>query len=244
MRHFDELLTQLRDKLIQMSRLVESSILDSVQALTERDAAKAANVFKRESDINQMEVSIDAMVTSLLALEQPVASDLRFITTAGKLNNNLERIGDLAVNIAERAESLMSQPRLPVRVNIPRLADLAESMVRKTLEAFVNGDSDAARAVLVSDDAVDDLRDSTYNDLIQYMKKNPEAVQQCIDLMFAARSLERMADQATNIAEAVLFMVNGIDVRHHAKPGAGGAGNEPSGTEGSAASDIGHSKLN
>lgn len=217
MRHFDELLQQLRDKVIGMSRLVESSIVESVGSLSQRNSPKAAAVFKRESDINQHEVTIDEMVTGLLALEQPVASDLRFITTAGKVNNNLERIGDLAVNIAERAESLAAQPPPSVRVNIPRLADLAESMVHSAIEAFVKGDTSVARIVLRSDDAVDDLRDSTYNELIQYMKKNPATVEQCVDLIFVARSLERMADHATNIAEAVLFMVDGVEVRHQAR---------------------------
>jgi phosphate transport system protein len=216
-RHFDELLEQLRNKLLEMSGLVEFSIRESVKSLTERDSLKAKAVLKRESEINQLELDIDEIATTLLALEQPVATDLRFITVAGKINNNLERIGDLAVNIAERSESLLSHARFPVRADIVRLADLAESMVERSLDAFVRKDAEAARRVLVSDDAVDDLRDSIYNELISYMKKNPAAVQQCVDLIFAARSLERMADHSMNIAEGVLFMVEGIDVRHQVR---------------------------
>jgi phosphate transport system protein len=218
-RHFDELLEQLRRKLLEMSALVESSILDSIKSLTERNSSEAEAVFKRESEINQLEIHIDDIATSLLALEQPVANDLRFITAAAKINSNLERIGDLAVNIAERSESLIRHPQFPVRADIPRLADLATSMVQQSLDAFVKKDTDVARGVLLSDDAVDDLRDSIYNELIGYMKKNPQAVQPCVDLMFAARSLERIADHATNIAEGVIFMIDGVDVRHHAQAG-------------------------
>ena len=219
MRHFDELLEQLRNKLLQMSALVESSIIDSVKSLTERNSSEAEAVLKRESEINQLEITIDDISTSLLALEQPVANDLRFITVAAKINSNLERIGDLAVNIAERSESLIQHPQFRVRADIPRLADLATSMVQQSLDAFVKKDTDEARGVLLSDNAVDDLRDSIYNELIGYMKKNPQAVQPCVDLMFAARSLERIADHATNIAEGVIFMIDGIDVRHHAQAG-------------------------
>jgi phosphate transport system protein len=218
-RHFDELLEQLRNKLLQMSALVESSIIDSVKSLTERNSSEAEAVLKRESEINQLEITIDDISTSLLALEQPVANDLRFITVAAKINSNLERIGDLAVNIAERSESLIQHPQFRVRADIPRLADLATSMVQQSLDAFVKKDTDEARGVLLSDNAVDDLRDSIYNELIGYMKKNPQAVQPCVDLMFAARSLERIADHATNIAEGVIFMIDGIDVRHHAQAG-------------------------
>jgi phosphate transport system protein len=214
-RHFDELLEELRNKLLEMSGLVQSAIRESVRSLEASDASAAHSVFKREGDINRLELEIDGTVTSLLALEQPVAGDLRFITAAGKINNNLERIGDLAVNIAERSESLIRHPEIVVRTDIPKLADLAESMVKRTLDAFVAKDASEARALLLSDDAVDDLRDSIFDDLIRQMKKSSKSVQACVDLMFAARSLERIADHATNIAEAVVFMVEGVDVRHH-----------------------------
>ncbi|HVB88232.1 MAG TPA: phosphate signaling complex protein PhoU [Candidatus Dormibacteraeota bacterium] len=214
-RHFDELLGDLRNKLLEMSGLVESAIRDSVHALEGSDDSNVQPVFKRETDVNRLELEIDSTVTNLLALEQPVAGDLRFITAAGKINSNLERIGDLAVNIAERSHSLLQHPHPGIRTDIPQLAELTESMVKRALEAFVEKDANAARAVLVSDDAIDDLRDSVFNDLIAQMKKDSQSVQACVDLMFAARSLERIADHATNIAEAVVFMIEGVEVRRH-----------------------------
>jgi phosphate transport system protein len=215
MRHFDELLEELRNKLLEMSALVETAIRESVRSLEASDALEAQSVLKGESDVNRMEIEIDQLVTTLLALEQPVAGDLRFITAAGKINNNLERIGDLAVNIAERSESLIQHPQVAVRTEIPQLAEMAESMVKTALDAFVKKDADGARGVLLSEHAINDLRDAIFNDLIRQMKKDSKSVQACVDLMFAARNLERIADHATNIAEAVVFMVEGVDLRHH-----------------------------
>ncbi|HTV82792.1 MAG TPA: phosphate signaling complex protein PhoU [Acidobacteriaceae bacterium] len=215
MRHFDEQLETLRNKLLEMSRLVQSAIRESVHALEAGDESEVQSVYKRESDINRLELEIDEIATNILALDQPVANDLRFVTAAGKINNDLERIGDLAMNIAERSESLIRHPHTAVRTDIPKLAELAESMVGQALEAFVRRDAGAARTVLVSDDAVDALRDAIFNHLIRQMKKSSESVQACVDLMFAARNLERIADHATNIAESVVFMVEGVDVRHH-----------------------------
>lgn len=215
MRHFDELLEELRNKLLEMSSMVQAAIRESVRSLDASGASDARAVLKGESDVNRMELEIDQLVTTLLALEQPVAGDLRFITAAAKINNNLERIGDLAVNIAERSESLIRDPQIVVRTEIPKLAEMAESMVRMALDAFIKKDADDARAVLVSEDAINDLRDAIFNDLIRRMKKDSKSVQACVDLMFAARNLERIADHATNIAEAVVFMVEGVDLRHH-----------------------------
>ncbi len=214
-RHFDELLEELRNKLLEMGELVQAAISESVRALEGADESAAQSVFRREGDINRLELEIDGIATKLLALEQPVAGDLRFITAAGKINNNLERIGDLAINIAERSESLIQNRHFAVRTDIPRLAELAEPMVHQALEAFVKKDATEARAVLRADDAIDDLRDAVFSDLIRQMKTNSQSVQTCVDLMFAARSLERIADHATNIAEAVVFMVEGVDLRHH-----------------------------
>ncbi len=164
-----------------------------------------------------MQIEIDELATRLLALEQPVARDLRFITAAIKINSDLERMGDLAVNIAERSISLARTLAVRPLIDVPHLADLAESMVRKALDAFVKGDAELARSVLVSDDAVDELRDAMYHELVSYMQKDPAAVRQSVDLMFVAHDLERIADHATNIAEVALYLVEGIDVRHHAE---------------------------
>jgi phosphate transport system protein len=217
MRHFEEQLDELRKRLLEMSGLVESAVYRSVQSLVEKDEQQAQQVLQNESRINQMEIDIDELATQLLALDQPVATDLRFITAATKINNDLERMGDLAVNIAERALSLMHEPLVKPLIDIPHMASLVEGMVRKALDAFVRKDTELARSVLVSDDAVDDLRDSVYGELISYMQSDPANVRQCVDLMFVARNLERIADHATNIAEGVLFLVEGVDVRHHAE---------------------------
>lgn len=217
MRHFEEELDGLRKHLLEMSGLVESAIYRSVHALVEKDESLAHLVFKNEARINQMEIEIDEMSVRLLALEQPVAADLRLITSAIKINNDLERMGDLAYNIAERAVCLMHEPTVTALIDIPYMANLVESMVRKCLDSFVKKDAELARNVLISDDAVDDLRTGIYKELIRYMEENPDRIHQGLDLIFVARNLERIADHATNIAEDVLFLVDGVDVRHHAE---------------------------
>ena len=217
MRRFEEELEELKNKLLEMSGLVESAVYRSVLVLTEGDSEQAQEVLKNERRINQMEIEIDDAATSLLALQQPMAVDLRFLTAAIKINNDLERMGDLAVNIVERALSLMQQPTVKPLIDIPHMAKLTESMVRKSLDAFVRKDPELARSVLTSDDAVDDLRDTIYQELIRNMQEDPSSTPQCVNLMFVARNLERIADHATNIAEDVLFLVQGVDVRHHAE---------------------------
>lgn len=217
MRHFVEELEELKNRLLEMSGLVESAIYRSVLALVERDESQAQQVLRNEARINQMEIEIDEMATKLLLLQQPMATDLRFITAAIKINNDLERMGDLAVNIVERALALMHEPIIRPQVDIPQMARMVESMVRKSLDAFVKRDAELARNVLVSDDAVDDLRDSMYRELVAYMQSDPSGIPQAMNLVFVARNLERIADHATNIAEDVLFLVQGVDVRHHAE---------------------------
>ena len=217
MRHFQEALEELQRRLLEMAGLVESAIHNSVLSLTERDEERAQQVLLSEARINQMEIEIDDLATQLLALQQPMAKDLRFLTAAIKINNDLERMGDLAVNIVERALSLLRHPAVKPLIDIPRMARLAESMVRSSLDSFVKRDSELARTVLVSDDAVDDLRDAIYGELVRFMEREPSAISRALDLLFVARNLERIADHATNIAEDVLFLVQGIDVRHHAE---------------------------
>jgi phosphate transport system protein len=217
LRRFEEELDELKNKLLEMSGLVESAVYRSVLVLTEKDAEQAQEVLKNERRINQMEIEIDDAATSLLALQQPMAIDLRFLTAAIKINNDLERMGDLAVGIVERALSLMKRPTVKPLIDIPHMAKLAETMVRKSLDAFVRKDAELARSVLVSDDAVDELRDTIYQELIRTMQEDPSTTPQCVDLMFVARNLERIADHATNVAEDVLFLVQGVDVRHHAE---------------------------
>lgn len=214
-RHFEEELDQLRNRLLEMSGLVEDSIHRSVLSLTNRDPEQGQQVRKNEAEINRLEIDIDEQATELLTLQQPVATDMRFLTAAIKINHDLERMGDLAVNIVERSIYLMQEPLIMHLVDIPHMASLVRSMVHKSLDAFVRRDPELARTVLLSDDAVDALRDSIYEDLIEHMEKEPKHVREGINLMFVARSLERLADHATNIAEDVLFLVQGVDVRHH-----------------------------
>ena len=217
MLHFREELEELQSKLLEMGGLVEASIHNSVYALVERDEEKAKEVMWAEALINQKEMEIDDLATRLLALFQPMARDLRFITAVIKINSDLERMGDLAVNITERAMSLMKEPVLRPLIDIPRIAELTESMVHRALDAFARGDAVMARDVLLSDDEVDHLRDSVYNELLLFMEEERTTVNRAVSLMFIAQNLERIADHATNIAEDVLFLVKGIDVRHHAE---------------------------
>ncbi len=217
MRHFIEELEQLKTKLLEMSAIVESSIQRSISAVTQKDRNAAEEVFRTEARINAIEIEIDEFAINLLALNQPMAADLRLIVAALKINTDLERMGDLAVSIAERALSLMEGPIITPMIDIPHIAGLVQSMVRKALDAFVHRDADLARSVLASDDAVDSLRTACYHELTSFMEKDPSNIQQALNLMVVIRNLERIADHSTNIAEDVLFLVKGIDVRHQAE---------------------------
>jgi len=215
LRHFSIELEELHALLLQMGELVESSIRRSVQSLVERDKELAKAVMRDEPRVNQMQVEIDSKTTRLLALNQPVARDLRFLTATLKINTDLERMGDLAVNIAERAIALINLPAVKPLVDIPKMAALAQNMLLKSLEAFVRADADLAQSILPSDDEVDGLKDSVYQELVELMQRDPVTIPAAVDLIFVARNLERIADHATNIAEDVIFLAKGIDVRHH-----------------------------
>lgn len=217
MRHFEIQLDELRKKLLEMSGLVESSIYRSVLALVEKDEEQIRQVMENEGRVNRMQIEIDDLATDLLALQQPMATDLRFITSAIKINSDLERMGDHAVNIAERARSLMNEPTIKPLIDLPQMANLVQSMLRESLDAFIKRDASLARSVMKSDDAVDQMRDTVYDELVHYMEAEPSVIRGCIHLMFVARNLERIADHATNIAEDVVFLVEGADVRHHAE---------------------------
>ena len=217
MRRFEEELEQLNAKLLEMSALVEMAVMRSLTAVLDKDGGAAEEVYKNEGRINQIEVEIDTFAIDLLATQQPAASDLRLIVAALKINTDLERIGDLAVNVAQRATSLIQAPLISPIVDIPHIGALVQSMVRKSLDSFVHRDAELARSVLASDDAVDSLRDASYHELTSYMERDPRHIKQAVDLLAIVRNLERIADHSTNIAEDVLFMVKGIDVRHHAE---------------------------
>ena len=217
MRHFEQELEELKGKLLEMSAQVEVSIQRSVSAVTQKDRSAAEQVFRDEARVNQLQIEIDEFAINLLATQQPLAADLRLVVAALKINTDLERMGDLSVHIAQCGLSLLTEPVIKPMVDIRHMSALVESMVRKSMDAFVANDADMARSVLASDDAVDSLRTASYHELVSFMEKEPRNIPQALDLIGTTRSLERIADHSTNIAEGVLFLVKGIDVRHHAE---------------------------
>ena len=207
MRHFEQELEKLNATLLEMSALVENAVYRSVQGVVEKNEDLAREVLKNEGRVNELEIEIDDQAISLLALQQPVAADLRLVTVAIKINNDLERMGDLAVSIAERALALVKEPVVQPMIDIPHIAGLVQSMVRKALDAFVTRDAELARSVLASDDAVDNLRTASYHELVSFMEKDASHIPQALNLWSVVRNLERIADHSTNIAEDVLFPV-------------------------------------
>jgi phosphate transport system protein len=203
--------------LLEMASHVEAAILKSIGSVVKKERLLAEEVLKNEARINQMEVDIDDLAIKLLALQQPMAVDLRLIAAALKINNDLERMGDLAVNIAQRAIELIEEPVIRPMVDIPHIAALVQSMVQKALDSFVNKDAELAKSVLAADDAVDDLRTASFHEVISFMERTRKNIPQAVSLLSVIRNLERIADHATNIAEDVIFYVKGIDVRHHAE---------------------------
>lgn len=213
---FHKELEELKENLLKMATLVERTIHDAVQSLVKRDSDLANEIFKRERQINEMELMIDEMCLKLLALRQPMAVDLRFITSAMKIITDLERMGDQAVNIAERAISLNQEPQLKPYIDLPRMAEIAQSMVKDVLDAFVNRDVQLARSVCERDDLVDGLNDQVVRELLTYMMSDPKTIARAVHLIIVARCLERIADHATNIAEDVIFMVSALVIKHRA----------------------------
>lgn len=212
MRRFFSELERLKTDIVQMGALVKSSINRSVRCLTERNADFADQVFRDEAFVNQAEMAIDDLATQLVALNQPVASDMRLLIAALKINTDLERMGDLSVNSARRALGLIEKP--PLMAAIPVMSELVEDMVDRCTQAFAQRDEELARSVLIADDEVDRLRNEIYEDLTSRMEENPFLVRTALGYMFIARNLERTADHATNIAEDVIFLVEAIDIRH------------------------------
>jgi phosphate transport system protein len=212
---FHEGLDELKDRLLRMAGMAEQSITRAVQAFRERDRDLCRLVFASEAAINADEREIDELALDLLAMQQPMAVDLRFIVAVIKINADLERVGDQAVNIAERVERLLTVPAVDLPIDIPLMASTASKMIRMALEAFVLGDAELAGRVLTMDDTVDRMNHEIADVMIELMKKSPEAAEQAMDAIIIARNLERVGDHATNIAEDVIFWVRGADVRHH-----------------------------
>ena len=214
-RPFDEELKLLKEKLLEMAARAEEQIATAVRGLKDREEKLACLVLEREEAINLLDIEIDEMAMRLLALRQPMATDLRFITSAMKIAGDLERIGDLAVNIAERTLDLLKSPQLKPLIDIPRMALMAQEMVRDALNAFIAGDDKLAKDVCERDDRVDELNDQVFRELLTYMMQDAGTISRAVDLILVGRHLERIADHATNIGEDVIYMVRGRTIKHH-----------------------------
>ncbi|MCM8756647.1 MAG: phosphate signaling complex protein PhoU [Candidatus Omnitrophica bacterium] len=215
-RHFDNELKELNKNILEMASLVEGSIIKSIEALKNQDINKAEEIINNDRNIDELELAIEDKCLSLLSLFQPQASDLRFITNAIKINAELERMADLSVDIAQRVLELGNQPLLKPLVDIPRLAIVAQKMVKEAIDSFVNRDIELAKKVIISDQEADNLRNLVQKELIyDYMAKDGTTSPRAVPLLLIARHLERICDHATNIAEDVIYMVSGEIVRHH-----------------------------
>jgi phosphate transport system protein len=217
-RRLESEIEELNHSLLEMGALVASSVSRSARSLIEKSELLAHQVIRDEARIDQMEIHIDDLVGSMIALSQPVARDMRFATAAIKINTDLERMGDLAVGIVERSLSIMNLPALPTAARIPQLAQLVESMVLRSLEAFVKHDTDLAADVMRSDDQVDEVRNAIVQELVKTMQTDADSVPRALDLVIIARQFERIADHATYIAADVIYLVNGENVRHAQEP--------------------------
>lgn len=213
-RHLDVELKDLKEKLLLMGASVESQLQDALQALIERNSELAIRVVENDLSVNKLDVEIDEACLRLLALHQPTAGDLRFITTAMKISTELERMSDLAENIAERAIELNKEPQLKPYIDIPRMADWTIRMVKECLDAFVNRDAELARKVCRDDDFVDDLTEQLFRELVSFMLEDPRTITRAIRLTFIGKYFERIADHATNVGELVVYMVEGKIIRH------------------------------
>jgi phosphate transport system protein len=213
-KKYEEDLKRLREDILYMGGLVEDQIQKAVSSLVDRDSALAETIIERDHEVNRLDVGIDDLCIQLLALHQPAARDLRFITTALKITTDLERIGDMAVNICERALELNEEPQLKPYIDIPRMARTSERMIRESLDAFVREDTDLALKVCKDDQEVDDLNSQIFRETISFMIEDPHTINRAMKISSISKYLERIADHATNIAEMVVFMVKGKSIRH------------------------------
>jgi len=219
-RHFDQDLAEIKQKLLTMGGLAEAAVTNAVKALVNRDDDLARKVKEDDNLLDQLEIDMDEMGIALIALKAPLASDLRLITVAMKISADLERVGDEATTIARRALELSQEPQLKPYVDIPRMAELGLSMLKDGLDAFVNGTVAQALAVIPRDKEVDAINKQLHRELVSYMIERPPTITRCLNLMVISKSLERIADHATNIAEEVVYLYEGRDIRHSGKSGA------------------------
>jgi len=216
-RHFQEELEQLKRRLLEMGGLAEEHVRLAIKGLVDRDQALTERVLTGDEPLNALHIEIDNRCFTLLALHQPMAADLRTIVAAVKINTDLERVGDLAVNIAQAATRYATHPPVKKLIDIPRMATIAQSMLRDALDAFVRRDTALAQRVLDEDDKLDDLKTQIFRELLTYMLQDTSTIEPALDLILVSRHLERIGDHATNVAEDVIFMVSAKDVRHHAE---------------------------
>jgi phosphate transport system protein len=215
-RHLDQELTDLKQQLLKMGSLVETAIFESVESLKELSIERVNKIISDDKVIDQMENAIDERCLDLMALRQPMAIDLRFITMSMKISTDLERIADLAVDIAQRVQDLVGKPLLKPLIDIPKLTNLAQQMTKDALDAFVNKDAELAGSVILRDNEADKLRNLVQKELVDdYMSKDPSTASRAVPLLLIARHLERICDHATNIAEDVIYMVKADVVKHH-----------------------------
>ncbi|HVB88090.1 MAG TPA: phosphate signaling complex protein PhoU [Candidatus Dormibacteraeota bacterium] len=215
-RHFERDLDELKQRLLWMGSLAERAVHQSVHAVLDAEEDLAETVLSEENAINEMQIEIDDRVQRLLALQAPMAADLRFLLAVTRINSDLERIGDQAVNIAQAALRILRHPQVKPYVDLPRMSELVEGMVRDSLNAVVRKDQDLARSVMQRDDQVDRLRDQIFRELLTYMMENSSVVFSAFELVLVAKNLERIGDHATNVAEDVIYFVAGRDIRHPA----------------------------
>lgn len=218
MRHFDKEIEHLKDLLLRMGALVEDQISESIRSLLERDSDLAQRVIAKDEAVDQMELEIDQYTIEIIATMQPAAVDLRFVAAAMKITPELERIADLAVDVCERAMELNREPLLKPLIDIPRLARMAQEMVRKALDAFVRRDAALARQVIAGDDEVDQLTEQSFRELLTYMLEDSGNISRAIRLTFINKYFERMADGATNICEMVVYLAEGKVIKHSNEP--------------------------
>ena len=213
-KHYEGQLRSLKEKLLLIGHKAEASIADATRALIERKSSLAQRVIDEDDQLDQLELEIDDICLEILALEQPVASDLRFITTAMKIVGDIERIGDNGVNIARRALEILDEPELKPIIDVPVAAAAAQRILKESLDAFVNGDAELAKQVIEGDRYIDDVCEQMLRELLTYMFEDPTTISRALRLIFVARNLERVGDHAANIAEMVIFLVDGQDIRH------------------------------
>ncbi|HVZ21252.1 MAG TPA: phosphate signaling complex protein PhoU [Vicinamibacterales bacterium] len=215
--HFREELEALQGRLLEMGGLAEERVRAAVQSLVDRDAPGIDKILRGDEPLNRLHVEIDDRCFRLLALHQPMATDLRVIVAAVKINTDLERVGDLAVNIAEAGKRYITHAPVKQLIDIPLMGELAQTMLREALDSYVKRDTALAQRVLDEDDRLDGLKTQVFRELLTYMLQDPATIEPALDLILVSRHLERIGDHATNIAEDVIFMVSALDVRHHAR---------------------------